>query len=53
MERWIAKMNIARYKRQLEAALDDEERRAIEKMLADEQAKLKALEQTRSDRSKS
>jgi len=53
MERWIARMNIARYKRQLQSALDDEERRAIERMLADEQAKLKALEQVRSEHTKS
>ncbi len=53
MDRWIARMNIARYKQQLQGALDDEERLAIEKMLADEQATLKALEQGRSRRARS
>ncbi|MDE2166520.1 MAG: hypothetical protein KGJ66_09310 [Alphaproteobacteria bacterium] len=51
MERWIARMNIARYKRQLQGALDDAERRAVEKLLAEEEARLKALE--RSERIKS
>ena len=53
MERWIAKLNIMRYRRQLAGALDDEERRAIERLLADEEAKLKVLERDRTGRSKS
>ena len=53
MDRWIARMNIARYKRQLQGAIDDVERREIERLLAEEQAKLKALEGSRTERTKS
>ncbi|GEM_PF-5597397 len=44
MDRWIARQNIARFKQQLQNARSEAERRAVEKMLADEEAKLRTLE---------
>ena len=46
-------MNIARYKRRLQGGLDDTERHEVERLLADEEARLKALERGRSERTKS
>ncbi len=45
-------MNKARYKCQLQGALDDVEGRAVEKLLAEEEARLKALERARSEPTK-
>lgn len=48
-ERWIARMNIAHFERRLQGALSADDRRAIEKLLVDEKAKLAALERGRAD----
>ncbi|MDE2228517.1 MAG: hypothetical protein KGL11_05695 [Alphaproteobacteria bacterium] len=43
-DRWIVQRNIARFQRQLETESDERKRRAIEKMLAEEKARLKELD---------
>lgn len=45
-------MNIAHFERRLQGTLSAADRRAIEKLLADEQAKLAALERGRADDAK-
>ena len=44
LDRWIARQNIARFKEQLKHVATADERRAIEKILAEEEAKLKAID---------
>lgn len=48
-DRWIAQQNIVRFRQQLKQALTDDARHAIEKMLADEEAKLKAIDRAGAD----
>jgi hypothetical protein len=40
MERFIARENIRRFERQLESCTDETQRATLEKLLADEQARL-------------
>lgn len=47
MDKWIAEENIARYEKMLAVEQSDEQRNLIEKLLADERAKLKRLSRSR------
>jgi hypothetical protein len=43
MDGFIARENIRRFKQQLDACTDEAQRRTLEGLLADEEAKLKAI----------
>lgn len=43
-ESWVIRENIARFKKRLEEKLSDRERRIVERLLSEEQEKLRRLE---------
>ena len=43
MERFIARENIRRFRHQLENCTDDAEKTTLQKLLADEEAKLRSI----------
>jgi hypothetical protein len=43
MDTFIARENIKRFKQQLDVCTDETQRRTLEQLLADEEAKLKAI----------
>lgn len=49
LDRWIARQNIARFREQLKRIASADERRAIEKILAEEEAKLRAIDHGSTD----
>jgi len=49
MDRFVARENIKHFRRMLEQATDPAERARVQKLLAEEEQKLKATEQKRDD----